>query len=270
MPLVAAIQMVSTDDVEENLSVAIRLITEATEAGAELVCLPENFAFMGHNEVDKFAMSEYPGDGPIQSAMAKCAQQLGVHIIAGTIPLRHESLPKVYASSLVFDANGLEIARYDKIHLFDVSVSETEAYEESAAVVPGASPVVVSTELGMFGLSVCYDIRFPELYQNLQRQGAQVLFIPAAFTAITGAAHWEVLCRARAIENLCYVVAPNQGGTHINRRQTYGHSMIVDHWGRVLASAQLGEAVITAEVDFNAMNKQRDIFPSIRHGRLPL
>lgn len=211
MARAALVQMVSSADVADNLQQVEKLMIHAREEQVELVVLPENFAFMGLHETDKLQIGEVYGDGPIQQKMSQLAKQLGLWIIAGTIPLK-SSGSKVRASCLVYDAQGKCVARYDKIHLFDVNVSSNEAYQESMSIERGQELALVDTPAGKIGLTVCYDLRFPELYQQLMLQGAQIFTVPSAFTAITGLAHWEVLLRARAIENLCYVLAANQGG----------------------------------------------------------
>lgn len=229
MPKIALAQMVSTSSVNDNIKQVETFFINAKEMQADLLILPENFAFMGFKETDKLELAEAYLEGEIQDKLAYFAKHYDLWLIAGTLPLkgRHN---KVRAASLVFDNKGLVAARYDKIHLFDVRVSEKEVYEESTTVEPGNELVVVDTPVGRVGLSVCYDLRFPELFHQLMLKGAEILSIPSAFTALTGAAHWEVLLRARAIENLCYVAAPNQGGLHENGRQTYGHSMIIEPW----------------------------------------
>ncbi|HEU5077235.1 MAG TPA: carbon-nitrogen hydrolase family protein, partial [Polyangiaceae bacterium] len=236
MSKIAAIQMNSSASVEANLAAARELLERARAQGAQLAGLPENFAIMGRKESDKLAVSEPMGEGPIQSFLGKTARELGMWIIGGTIPIRAEDgSGKVAAACLVFDDQGRFVSRYDKIHLFDVDLPDREErYRESATITAGSKPVVVPTPFGRIGLSVCYDVRFPELFRLLQAQGAEILCLPAAFTAATGRAHWETLIRARAIENLCYVIAPAQSGRHENGRDTWGESMVVDPWGQVL------------------------------------
>jgi predicted amidohydrolase len=263
---VATLQMNSGPDVSRNLSVAGGLLGEAAAAGAVLAVLPENFAIMGAREADRLAVAETPGAGPIQDAMAELAQKLSLWIVAGTVPLRGHSANRIAPASLVFDANGQQVARYDKIHLFDVEVPEkNEIYRESATFEPGKEPILVETPVGCLGLSVCYDVRFPELYRQLAARGAQLLAVPAAFTVPTGLAHWEVLLRARAVENLCYVLAAAQWGRHANGRETYGDAMIVDYWGRVLARQPTGAGVVLAEVDSAAQAGVRAGFPALKH-----
>ncbi len=266
---VAAIQMTSSDQVADNLGAARRLVSEAAEAGATVVVLPENFAIMGRREADKLAVAEADGDGPIQSALAAMAAARGVWIVAGTVPLRVPGETRVAAASLVFDATGRRVARYDKIHLFDVDIpGRDEAYRESANNVPGSEVVVVDTPAGRLGLSVCYDVRFPELYRRMSAAGATWFAVPAAFTVPTGEAHWETLLRARAIENLCAVVAAAQVGHHANGRDTWGHSLVVDHWGRVLAMRADGPGVVLGDLDPVAQLETRRRFPALDHRRL--
>ena len=270
MTRVAAIQMVSSADVGLNVDGASRLLREARAQGARVAALPENFAFMGVAEADKFAIAENDGDGPIQSMLASLASELGLWIVAGTIPLRVPGEARLAAACLVYDAAGRRVARYDKIHLFDVEIpGKDERYQESSSVRPGATPVCVDTPAGRLGLAVCYDLRFPELFRRLLSLGAEWFCLPSAFTAPTGRAHWEVLLRARAIENLCHVVAPAQSGFHDNGRETHGDSMIVDCWGRVLARLPRGTGVVTAEIDLVRQRELRQNFPCVDHRRLP-
>lgn len=268
MSIVAAIQMVSTDNVTENLQLAAELISQAVEQGAQFVCLPENFALMSANEKAKVAAAEALGAGQIQSFLSAKAAQHQIIINAGTIPLQSPQDDKVFASSLLFGQQGELLAHYNKIHLFDVTVDVGESYCESDAVIAGENIIIGKTSVGNIGLSVCYDLRFPELYRTQLLQGAQILCVPAAFTDKTGRAHWEVLLRARAIENLSYVIASNQGGTHPGGRETYGHSMIISPWGEVLASCAKGNAVITAEIDLQGLDKIRQQFPATSHIKL--
>lgn len=263
---VAAIQMTSGPDVPANLEQARGLLREARERGAVLAALPENFAFMGLKDADKRAVGEMEGSGPIQDFLAATARELKVWVIGGTMPLRVGGDGRVAAASLVFDDGGRRVARYDKIHLFDVDIpGKVETYRESAHVAPGREPVVVDTPAGKLGLSVCYDIRFPELFRRLSAAGAQIFSVPSAFTAPTGRAHWETLLRARAIENLCYVIAPAQSGFHPNGRETYGDSLIVDHWGAVLQRLPRGRGCVVADVDLNRQAAARTSFPALDH-----
>ena len=234
MGKVAAIQMTSSHVVAENLSSAGALLSEAKEAGAEIACLPENFSFIGLKDADKLDVAEQDGDGVVQSFLSATARRLNMWILGGTIVIRTRDSSRVANASLLIDAAGKRVARYDKIHLFDVTIpGRNEQYRESTHVLPGRDPVIADTPVGKLGLSVCYDMRFPELYRELVTRGAEWLAMPAAFTVPTGRAHWETLLRARAIENLCYVVAPAQAGLHTSGRETYGDSLIVDYWGQV-------------------------------------
>jgi nitrilase len=262
--------MVSSADAGRNLATAAELLRQAREEGAVLAALPENFAFMGLREADKLVVAEDDGAGPIQAALADLARELRLWIVAGTLPLR---LPgdaaRTAAACLVFDADGRRAARYDKIHLFDVAIpGKDERYEESASVAPGTMPVCVDTPAGRLGMAVCYDLRFPELFRRLLGLGAEWFCLPSAFTAPTGRAHWETLLRARAIENLCHVVAPAQSGFHENGRETHGDSMIVDCWGRVLARLPRGTGVIVGEIDLVRQREVRQNFPCVDHRRL--
>jgi deaminated glutathione amidase len=265
----AAVQMSSGGDVAANLRAAAFALEQARAQQADVAVLPENFALMGAHERDKLAVAEADGQGPIQDFLAQTARALRLWIVAGTVPLRTANPERVAAACLVFDARGTRVARYDKIHLFDVDVPGGEAYRESATIASGAPhPAVVDTPAGPLGLSVCYDLRFPELFRRLVAAGAEILAVPSAFTAQTGAAHWEVLLRARAIENQCYVVAPGQWGAHPNGRRTWGHSLILDPWGRVLAQHGDGTGAIVAEAPREALQALRRGFPVLEHRRL--
>lgn len=264
MNQVAVIQMVSSANVEENLKQAEQLLINSKEQGATLAQLPENFAFMGLHELDKLKVAEIAGNGPIQKRISFLAKSLGLWVIAGTIPIKAEG-SRVRSSSFVYDNHGKVAARYDKIHLFDVRVSDKEAHQESLTIEPGTKVVCVDTPVGRIGLSVCYDLRFPELFYELLQKGAQLFSVPSAFTEITGKAHWDVLLRARAIENLSYVLAANQGGVHQNGRHTYGHSMLIDPWGRILSQAETGPGLVLGQIDLELMQQRRSQFPSIDH-----
>jgi nitrilase len=263
---VAALQMTSGPDVAANLEQARVLLEEAAARNAQLAALPENFSFMGLRDADKRAVAERDGSGPVQEFLGATARRLGIWIVGGTVPLAAGGDGRVAAASLVYDAAGHRVARYDKIHLFDVDLPEkAERYRESAHVAPGEQPALVDTPLGRLGLSVCYDVRFPELYRYLSAAGAQLLSIPSAFTAPTGRAHWETLLRARAIENLCYVIAPAQSGFHPSGRETYGDSMIVDFWGRILARVPRGRGCAVADIDPARQAEVRSSFPALVH-----
>jgi predicted amidohydrolase len=266
MKSVAAIQMTSGADVADNLEQMRPLLEEAARRGAQLAVLPENCAFLGLRDADKREIAEADGSGPIQDFFAAIASRLRMWIVAGTVPLRAGADGRVAAASLVYDASGKRVARYDKIHLFDVDIpGRAERYRESAHVAPGSEVVVVDTPVGRMGLSVCYDVRFPELFRRLSAAGAQILTVPSAFTTPTGRAHWETLMCARAIENLCYVVAPAQSGFHTNGRETYGDSMIVDYWGRIVQRLPRGRGCIVAQVDVQRQAEARMSFPALQH-----
>jgi len=267
--IVAALQMTSSADVGANLDTAARLAAEAVARGARVLVLPENFAFMGLRDADKLAVAEADGRGPIQDALAALAQRHAAWIVGGTLPVATADGRRVAAACLGFDSAGQRVARYDKIHLFDVDIpARDESYRESAFVAPGAAPCVLDTPAGRLGLSVCYDMRFPELYRAMAHRGAEWFVMPSAFTVPTGRAHWETLLRARAIENLAFVVAAAQWGRHQNGRETWGDSLIVDHWGAVLARLPEGEGVVTASLDRAAQAEARTRFPALQHRRL--
>ena len=268
---VAAIQMTSSHDVAENLASAAALLREAKDAGALVACLPENFSFIGLKDADKLQVAEADGNGPVQAFLSDTARRLKMWILGGTIVIRTKDSSRVANSSLLIDAEGERVARYDKIHLFDVTIpGRNEQYRESNHVLRGRNPVIADTPVGKLGLSVCYDMRFPELYRELVSQGAEWLAMPAAFTVPTGQAHWETLLRARAIENLCYVVAPAQSGLHTSGRETYGDSLIVDYWGQVLSRLAKGTGVITADIDLASQAESRARFPALDNRQLGL
>lgn len=263
---VAAIQMTSSHDIEANLEAAARHLTEASRQGALLAALPENFAFMGRNPGDKRAIAEPDGAGRIQDFLADEARRLQIWIVGGTVPLRQGADGRVAAACLVYKSDGQRAARYDKIHLFDVDVpGSSESHRESEHTVRGDVPRVVDTPVGKLGLAVCYDMRFPELFRLLSRQGAEMFVVPSAFTVPTGRAHWETLLRARAIENLCGLIAPAQWGRHANGRETFGDSMIIDHWGKVLARMPEGTGCVVADIDPAGRTDARSRFPSLEH-----
>lgn len=264
MAQVAVLQICSSAGIQDNLQSLAPWFAEAKEAGAQLLLLPENFASMSHYDTDKLSFAECEGDGPIQSHVSQLAQDYGLWIIAGSLPLKH-SAKQVKSSCLVYDEQGKQVARYDKIHRFDVRVSKDEAYQESLTVERGDAIVVVDTPVGRVGLSICYDLRFAELYRELQLKGAEVFAVPSAFTALTGKAHWEILLRARAIENVAYVIAANQAGLHANGRSTYGHSMIIDPWGSVLCEQAKGRGLIMADINLQYLQERRRQFPCLEH-----
>lgn len=267
MGRIAAIQMASSPNLAANLGEAERLIAQAVDSGAELVVLPENFALMGSTDFDKLEIRERDGDGPIQDFLAGQADRHGIWLVGGTIPMACDVPGKVRAACLLYNASGERVARYDKIHLFDVMVngSEKERYTESETIDSGHQALVADTPFGRLGLAVCYDLRFPEQFRCMLGLGMEILALPSAFTAITGRAHWEVLVRARAVENLCYVVAANQGGYHLGGRKTHGDSMIVDPWGIVLDRLPRGTGVISAELDRDRLAHIRRSFPATDH-----
>ncbi len=273
---VAAIQMCSSDIRDDNLAVAGRLLEDAAARGAQLAVLPENFALMGRHERDKLAIAEAAGSGPIQQFLADTARRLRMWIVAGSVPLAVEGdADHVWASCRVYDAGGVAVARYDKIHLFDIEVPNRdgggagERYRESASIAFGApQTVVVDTPAGRLGLSICYDLRFPELYRRLAAAGAEIVCVPAAFTERTGRAHWDALLRARAIENQCFVIAPGQSGEHVNGRRTWGHSLILDPWGETLGLLESGAGVVVAGLSRARLAEVRQTFPALSHRRL--
>jgi nitrilase len=271
MGKVAAIQMTSSHIVADNLAAAGVLLREAKDLGADIACLPENFSFIGLRDADKLQVAEADGTGAVQSFLSESARELKMWILGGTIVIRGDTPRRVANASLLIDAAGKRVARYDKIHLFDVTIpGRDEQYRESTHVTPGREPVIADTPVGRLGLSVCYDMRFPELYRDLVSRGAEWLTMPAAFTVPTGRAHWETLLRARAIENLCYVVAPAQAGMHTSGRETYGDSLIVDYWGQVLSRLAKGAGVITAEIDLAKEAETRARFPALENRQLGL
>ena len=266
---IASIQMVSTPDLWENMETAHRLVNIAAEDGAQVVVLPEYFCLMGLKDTDKVGAKELLGVGPIQKRLADIAKQNRIHLVAGTIPLEAPEPAKVLNSTLVYDTLGQQIARYDKIHLFGFQTA-TERYEESETIAPGNEPGILAIQLDgtewRFGLSICYDLRFPELYRALGQVDCHI--IPAAFTYTTGKDHWEILLRARAIENQCYVLASAQGGTHVNQRRTWGHSVIIDPWGTILSELPEGEGFITGTLSKEKINEVRSKLPALKHRKL--
>ena len=265
--LIAALQMVSTPRVDDNCAAARRLIGEAAARGAELVALPEYFCLMGASERDKLGIAETFGDGPIQAMLAQAAREHGVWLIGGTVPIASGDPQHVFNSSLVFAPDGALAARYDKLHLFRFADGR-EDFDERRVLRAGEAPVAFDAGLLRVGLSICYDLRFPELYRALTRTPCDLLAVPSAFTATTGRAHWELLLRARAIENQCYVIAPAQGGTHESGRRTWGHSMIVDPWGEVLGVRDEGEGVVLATLEPARIAAVRAQLPALQHRRL--
>lgn len=266
----AVIQMVSQTDIQTNLAAARRLLEQAAEAGARLAVLPENFAAMGRSDLVALGRAEAEGAGPILPWLKQAARDLSLWIVAGTIPLPPDDQPlaKVRACSVLVDDHGQRVARYDKLHLFDADVSDARGrYRESDDYAAGERLVVVDTPVGRLGMSVCYDLRFAELYTALRLAGAELISAPSAFTAVTGQAHWEMLVRTRAIETQCYMLAAAQGGEHPNGRMTHGHSSIVDFWGQVLAEQATGEAVLVVDRDTAAQTAMRQRMPVVMHRR---
>lgn len=266
---IAALQMVSTPDVARNLDAAARLIDQAARSGAELVALPEYFCLLGRRDTDKLAVAEDDGAGPIQQMLADCARRAKVWVVGGTLPLRTSDPQRVRNTCCVYAPDGQRVARYDKIHLFAYD-NGREQYDEGRVLEAGDAPVAFEA-LGLrIGLSVCYDVRFPELYRALCKPPCDLLCVPSSFTYTTGLAHWELLLRARAVENQCYVIAPAQGGSHENGRRTFGHSMVVDPWGEVLAQRDEGTGVVVADLDPSRIQAVRQQLPALSHRRAGL
>ncbi len=265
----AALQMISGVALEDNLRTAQRLISQAADQGCELVALPEYFCLLGQRDTDKLEIAETLGQGPIQEALCSAAQRHKVWVVGGTLPLRSANADRVYNTCLVFDPQGQTVVRYDKMHLFAFD-NGSERYDEARVLLPGTQPATFELRsrdghTWRIALSVCYDLRFPELYRQLQ---ADLLLVPSAFTYTTGRAHWELLLRARAIENLAYVMAPAQGGVHANGRRTWGHSMVVDAWGHIMAQQPEGEGVVSAELDRQALLGYRQQLPALQHRKI--
>lgn len=266
---VAGIQMTSGHEVKENLLIAKGLIQQAVDEGVGLIVLPEMFAIMGLDQLDKVKYREPLDRGPIQDFLHEQAAKHKVWLVGGTMPISTEDNSKVRATCLVINEEGKRVARYDKIHLFDVTLNgKTESYSESTTTEPGELIAVIQTPIGKLGLAVCYDLRFPEMFRLMHDQGVEVVALPSAFTYTTGAAHWEILVRARAIENLVYIVAAGQSGTHPSGRKTFGHSMIVNPWGEIKASLPQGAGVVSAEVHLDYLHQLRNEFPALTHRRV--
>ncbi|MDQ1922353.1 carbon-nitrogen hydrolase family protein [Massilia pseudoviolaceinigra] len=265
MSTVAAVQMISTPDVAENIATARRLVRDAAARGATLVTLPEYWPIMGMSDTDKVAHAEAPGQGPIQECMAQAAREHGIWLIGGTLPLVSPDAGRVMNTTLVYDPQGRPVHRYDKIHLFGFTRG-AESYDEARTIVPGEAVVTFEAPFGRVGLSVCYDLRFPELYRAMGE--CALMVVTAAFTHTTGLAHWEVLLRARAIENQCYVLASAQGGTHQNGRRTFGHSMLIDPWGEVKAVLEEGEGIVSGALDPAFLAGVRESLPALKHRKL--
>lgn len=269
MSKIAAIQMASGPNVQANLVEAASLISDAVSQGAELVVLPENFALMAMTEEERVAVAEESGKGVMQTFLSNQSKKHGIWLVGGTLPIQSDVPGKARAVCLLFNDKGELQARYDKIHMFDVLLQASdESYTESETTDAGDEAVVVDTPFGRMGIVVCYDLRFPELFRSLSDQGMEICVMPSAFTAITGKSHWEPLVRARAIENQCYMVAADQGGFHVNGRETYGDSMVVDPWGNILGRLASGPGVVLAEMDMAFLNNTRKNFPVLEHRRL--
>jgi nitrilase len=262
---IAAVQMASGPNVEGNLKEAARLIAMAAEQGAALVALPENFSIMGMNERDKVGVREEAGSGPIQEFLAVSARRHGIWVVGGSVPLVSADAGKIRSACLVYDAEGRCVARYDKIHLFGFELGN-ESYREERTIEAGDEVVTIDSPVGRLGLSICYDLRFPELYRAMGE--VDILLVPSAFTETTGRAHWETLIRARAIENLAYVLAPAQGGYHVSGRETHGDSMIVDPWGVVLDRLPRGSGIVVAGVNLAHLRRLRESLPALAHRTL--
>lgn len=259
---VAALQMVSTPDVDRNLAAAGELIAEAAREGAQLALLPEYFCLMGHRDADKLAVRETPGQGPIQAFLANAAREHGIWLVGGTLPLAGDDPSRVLNTTFVYDDAGRQVARYDKIHLFSFQAGD-ESYDEGRTITPGAQVQSFASPFGKVGLSVCYDLRFPELYRAMG--DCALIVVPSAFTYTTGRAHWEMLLRARAVENQCYVLAAAQGGKHENGRRTWGHSMLIDPWGEVLAVHEAGQGVVAGTLERARIDEVRQRLPAHLH-----
>lgn len=269
MSKVAAIQMSSGPNIQANLDETTKLIEQAASQGAELIVLPENFSHMPQTEKERVANAEEDGNGLVQNFLKLQAEKNKIWIVGGTIPIKSANPEKAYSSSLVFNDKGEQVARYNKIHMFDVLIEESnETYNESATTEAGDKVVVIDTPFGKLGLSVCYDLRFPELYRRMIDKGMEICALPSAFTAFTGQSHWEPLVRARAIENQCYVIAAAQGGYHVNNRQTYGHSMVVNPWGNILGSVGTGPGVVITDIEKSVLETTRKNFQVLSHRRM--
>jgi nitrilase len=264
---VAVVQMASGPNVASNLDAAEAAIAAAAADGAVLVALPENFGLIGRSERAKLEHAEAHGQGPQQDFLARTAARYGIWLVGGTVPVATPPGERVRQRLCVFDPDGVCAAHYDKMFLFDVELASGETYRESGTIEPGDGWATVDTPLGRVGLSICYDLRFPELYRRLADAGAELFVVPSAFTRPTGQAHWSVLLRARAIENLAYTLAPAQGGYHVNERETWGHSMVVDPWGGILAEQASGNGFVAADVDRERLAQTRQRFPALAHRR---
>ena len=281
---IAAIQMASGPQVEANLMAAVALIKEAADGGAQMAVLPENFVLMPMQESENIDIAEVYNNGHIQSFIGDCARENSIWIVAGSIPLKTNTEGKVTSTSLLFNSEGEIVARYNKMHLFDVTFGDdaigndtrdisikkgkADTYHESAIFSAGSEVVVVDTPFGKVGMSICYDLRFPNLYREMVNKGAEIILIPSAFTAATGKVHWEPLLRARAIENQSYVIAAAQGGYHVNGRETWGHTMVIDYWGQTHGVLEKGSGSIMIDIDLDAQAVTRKNFPVLEHRKL--
>ncbi|MBF0255049.1 MAG: carbon-nitrogen hydrolase family protein [Gammaproteobacteria bacterium] len=264
-PIIAALQLASGPQVEANLLQVERLLAEAAAQGARLAVLPETFAFMGRKDDEQFDVAETECNGPIQGFLADMARRHGIWLVGGTLPLRSAHSERLRAACLIFNDKGERVGRYDKIHLFDAELFGDEVYQESRVFEPGDQPLWLDTPFGRMGVAVCYDLRFPELFRRLMSPACDFFALPAAFTEITGKAHWQVLLRARAIENLSYLAAAAQGGYHKSGRQTHGHSMIVDPWGKVLGEAETSPGLVLAALDLDYLQATRKQLPALNN-----
>ncbi len=267
MTRIAVAQTCSSDNIQQNVDSALDLIASAADQGAIAIYLPECFALMQTSRKQLRESAEVFEQGVIQKSIEAAARRYRIMVFAGTIPIRSADPERVFNSSLVYSAKGELVARYDKIHLFDVRLESGEKYLESAYTVAGDRLAVVNTPVGKIGLSVCYDLRFPELYRELVNAGAEILLVPSAFSVTTGRAHWQCLLRARAIENFCYVIAAAQSGKHSGGRSTYGHSIVIDPWGRIVAEKKSGTGLVMADIDLNEVVRARRQLPSLNHRR---
>jgi len=268
--LMSCVQLKPGSNLQENLENAKNLVVQAASQGAKLVVLPEEFATIGLSETQKLKAAEASNSGPIQELLANLAKKLNIWLVAGTIPIQVEDEPgKIYARCIVWDNHGSIVTHYDKMHLFDVTIGGGESYRESEHIVPGTNIATFETDFGHFGLAICYDVRFPELFREMVAMGVNIFLLPSAFSQQTGVAHWEVLLKARAIENQCYLLAANQSGKRANGHYTFGNSMIINPWGEIIAHQDTGAGVLLAEIDLAYLKKLRETFPVLTHKKLP-
>lgn len=262
---VAAIQMISTPDIQENIEVAKKLLMQAHQHGAQLCVLPEYWSIMGMKDTDKVSLAENFGQGQMQEFLSQISKDLSIILVAGTIPIASPETNKVFNTCLVFDEQGELVVRYDKMHLFGYT-NDKESYQESNTILAGDQVVSFTSSIGKIGLGICYDLRFPEFFRAMGP--CSLIILPAAFTHTTGQAHWEVLLRARAIENQCYVLASAQGGKHVNGRRTWGQSILINPWGEIVSQLSEGEGVIIGDVDIQLMSHIRTQLPALKHVRI--